>query len=181
MITQTTCTLFCVTLINSFMSARTAMAEHVISHDLRLQYLQLNQSKVITCENVESIFNINYKKLIMDRISLIDGYDEKTVRESLNLLLRDRKNEFRELAESLRIPRTTDDWEVIILKFCLDFEDCFKIWTDTEEPNSIKNNKCMTIMREISRGKKSLSEVIHLQNIAQTLYSEFHQIYKRIS
>jgi hypothetical protein len=117
----------------------------------------------------------------MDRIGLIDGYDEKRVRESLDLLLRDRKNEFRELAESLRIPRTTDDWEVIILKFCLDFEDCFRIWTDAEEPNSVKNNKCMTIMREISRGKKNLSEVIHLQNIAQTLYTEFHQIYKRVS
>ena len=164
------------------MSARTAVAEHVISHDLRLQYLQLNHSKVITFENIESVFNINYKKqIIMDRIGLIDGYNEKTVRESLDLLLRDRKNEFRELAESLKIPRTADDWEVIILKFCLDFEDCFRIWTDVEEPNSVKNNKCMTIMREISRGKKNLSEVIHLQNIAQTLYTEFHQIYKRIS
>jgi len=116
----------------------------------------------------------------MDRIGLIDGYDKNKVRETLNLLLRDRKNEFRELAESLRIPRTTDDWEAIILKFCLDFEGCFKIWTDTEEPNSIKNNKCMTIMREISRGKKHFSEIINLQNIAHTLYTEFHQTYKRI-
>lgn len=117
----------------------------------------------------------------MDRIGLIDRYDENKVRETLNLLLRDRKNEFRELAESIGIPRTTDDWEVIILKFCLDFEDCFKMWTDAEEPNSIKNNKCMTIMREISRGKKHFSEIINLQNIVQTLYSEFHQTYKRIS
>jgi len=45
----------------------------------------------------------------MDRIGLIDGYDEIKVRETLNLLLRDRKNEFRELAESIGIPRTTDD------------------------------------------------------------------------
>ena len=117
----------------------------------------------------------------MNRIGLIDGYDEKMARESLNQLLRDRKNEFRELAQSLKIPRTTDDWEVIILKFCLDFEDCFKIWTDAEEPNSIKNNKCMTIMREISRGKKHFSEIINLQNIAQAIFTEFHQIYKRIS
>ena len=181
MITQTACALFCVTLINFFMSTRTAVAEHVISHDFKLQCLQLKQSKVITFENIESIFSIDSKKLIMNRIGLIDGYDEKTVRESLNLVLRDRKNEFRELAESLKIPRTTDDWEVIILKFCLDFEDCFRIWTDAEEPNSVKNNKCMTIMREISRGKKNLSEVIHLQNIAQTLYTEFHPIYKRVS
>ena len=29
----------------------------------------------------------------MDRIGLIEGYDPKRVRETLNLLLRDRKNE----------------------------------------------------------------------------------------
>ena len=115
----------------------------------------------------------------MDRIGLIDGLDEKRVRETLNLMLRDRKNEFRELAESIGIPTTTDDWEVIILKFCLDFEDCFKIWSDTEEPTSIKNNKCMTIMREIARGRKHFTEVINLENIAQTIYTEFHQTYKR--
>ena len=39
----------------------------------------------------------------MDRIGLIDGYDEKRVRETLNLVLRDRQNEFRELAKSLGI------------------------------------------------------------------------------
>jgi hypothetical protein len=117
----------------------------------------------------------------MDRIGLIDGYDERRVRETLNQLLRDRKNEFRELAESIGIPRTSDDWEVIILKFCLDFEDCFKIWTDSEEPSSIKNAKCMTIMRGIAKGKKNFIEIINLENIVQTIYTEFHQTYKRIT
>ena len=87
----------------------------------------------------------------MNRIGLIDGYDETKVRETLNVMLRDKRNEFRELAESIGIPVTTEDWEIIILKFCLDFEDCFKIWTDVEESNSIKNTKCMTIMREIAK------------------------------
>lgn len=116
----------------------------------------------------------------MNRIGLIDGYDERRVRETLDHLLRDRKNEFKELSESTGIPRTTDDWEVIILKFCLDFEDCLKIWTDSEEPNSIKNTKCMTIMREIASGGKSFTEIIHLQNMAHTIFTEFHQTYKRI-
>jgi hypothetical protein len=117
----------------------------------------------------------------MNRIGLIDGYDETKVRETLNLMLRDKRNEFQELAKSIGIPITTDDWEVIILKFCLDFEDCFRIWTDSEEPNSVKNAKCMTIMREIAKGKKHFSEIINLENIAQTLYTEFHQTYKRIT
>jgi hypothetical protein len=116
----------------------------------------------------------------MNRIGLIDGFDETKVRETLNLMLRDKRNEFHELAESIGIPTTTDDWEVIILKFCLDFEDCFKIWTDNEEPNSLKNAKCMTIMREIAKGKKHFSEIINLENIAHTIYTEFHHTYKRI-
>jgi len=117
----------------------------------------------------------------MDRIGLISGFDETKVREALNLMLRDNQNEFRELAKVLGIPNTADDWEVIILKFCLDFEDCFKIWSADEEPSAIKNNKCMTIMREIAKGKKNFSEIISIENIAQTLYSEFHQTYKRIT
>lgn len=115
----------------------------------------------------------------MNRIGLIVGYDEKRVRETLNLLLRDRKNEFQELADTIGIPRTSEDWEVIILKFCLDFEECFKIWTDETEPDSLKNTKCMTIMREIAKGKKNISEVFHIENIAYTISTEFHETYKR--
>lgn len=132
-------------------------------------------------ENMRSFLKHIEKKTTMDRIGLVDGYDENRVRDTLNQLLRDRKNEFREMAEATGIPTSTEDWEVIILKFCLDFEDCFKIWTDSEEPTSVKNTKCMTIMREISKGKKTVTEIIHLQNIAQTIFTEFHQTYKRIS
>ncbi|HSG83745.1 MAG: hypothetical protein ACE5RS_06375 [Nitrosopumilus sp.] len=116
----------------------------------------------------------------MDRIALIDGFDAGKVRETLNVMLRDKGHEFQELAKTLNIPQTSDDWQVIVLKFCLDFEDCLNIWTDSEEPNSIKNTKCMTIMREIAKGKKNFSEIINMQNVAQTLFSEFHQTYKRI-
>jgi len=117
----------------------------------------------------------------MSRISLIEDFDERKVRETLNLLLRDRKNEFRELADAIGIPRTSKDWEVIILKFCLDFEECFKTWTDDKQPDPLQERKCMTIMREIGKGKKYIHEVIHLQDIAYTLYTEFHQTYKRVS
>jgi len=116
----------------------------------------------------------------MNRISLISGFDEKTTRETLDLLLRDRKNEFRELADSLGIPRTSDDWEVIILKFCLDFEDCFKTWTDSGEPNQNQTFKCMTIMREVGKNKRTIHELMHVQDIAFNLYTEFHQTYNRI-
>lgn len=118
---------------------------------------------------------------IMNRIGLIKGYDEKRVRETLNLLLRDRKNEFQELADTIGIPNTSEDWQVIVLKICLDFEECFKIWTDEIEPDALKNTKCMTIMREIAKGKKNISAVFHTQNIAYTIWTEFHETYKRTS
>jgi len=54
---------------------------------------------------MESIFNIGQRKITMDRIGLIDGYDEKRVRETLNLLLRDRKNESSEMAKATGILR----------------------------------------------------------------------------
>ncbi len=116
----------------------------------------------------------------LSRIGLIDGYDEKKVRQALDLLLRDRKNEFRELAGAIGIPTTAEDWEVIVLKFCLDFEECFKIWTDSEEPDQIKNTKCMTIMREMAKGKKQIHELINVEDIAFNLYTEFHQTYNRL-
>jgi len=132
--------------------------------------------------NIESVLNGEIKKRFMDRIGLIDeNLDQEKSRETLNLMLRDRENEFQELANALKIPTTTEDWQVIVLKFCLDFEDCFKIWSADEEPNAIKNTKCMTVMREIARGKKNFAAIISLENIATTLFNDFHETYKRIS
>jgi hypothetical protein len=130
-------------------------------------------------ENNRSLFNYEKRVLVMDRIRLIEGYDEKRVRETLNLLLRDRKNEFRELADTIGIPKASEDWEVIILKFCLDFEECFKIWTDKMEPDALKSSKCMTIMRGIAKGKQNISEVFHIEDIAYTICKDFHETYKR--
>jgi hypothetical protein len=117
----------------------------------------------------------------MSRIGLIEGYDPERAKKALDLLLRDRKNEFEEIAQSMRIPTNSEEWEIIILKFCLDFEQCFDIWTGTEEPNQTKTYKCMTVMREIAKGKKTVTEISHLQNVAYNLYKEFHNIYQRTS
>jgi hypothetical protein len=127
---------------------------------------------------IESFLIMRKINQSMNRIGLIVGYDEKRVRETLNLLLRDRKNEFRELADTLGIPRTSEDWEAIILKFCLDFEECFQIWTDKIEPDALKSSKCMTIMRGIAKGKQNISEVFHIQDIAYTICKDFHETYK---
>lgn len=36
----------------------------------------------------------------------------------------------------MNIPKISEDWEVIILKFFLDFEECFDVWTQNKEPDS---------------------------------------------
>ena len=116
----------------------------------------------------------------MSRIGLLEGYDPEKAKKALDLLLRDRNNEFKEIAGSMGIPTNTEEWEIIILKFCLDFEECFEIWTGSEQPDQTKAFKCTTIMREIAKGKKSVTEVSHIQNVAYNLYQEFHNIYKRV-
>jgi len=117
---------------------------------------------------------------IVNRIKLITGFDEDRARRALDLLLRDRKNEFKELSNSLNISPTTSDWEIIILKFCLDFEDCFKTWTDNKEPEHNQIHKCMTMMRAISKDKKSVTEITHIENIAYNISKEFQEVYKRL-
>ena len=116
----------------------------------------------------------------MGRIGLIDGYEPERAKAALDLLYSQRKNEFKELAQALKIPTSSEEWEIIILKFCLDFEECFEVWTGREKPDQGKTYKCMTIMREIAQGKKTVTEISHIQNVAYNLYQEFHNIYGRI-
>lgn len=117
----------------------------------------------------------------------LDGYEPKKARESLDMLLIDRGNEFKELANGMRIPTTSKSWEEIILKFCLDFNMCFyEVITKMEGPNDStqdnhnKIHQCMTLIRQLARGKTSMIEITHMQNLAYTLAEEFKAIYKRL-
>ncbi|MEX0657040.1 MAG: hypothetical protein WD154_05800 [Nitrosopumilaceae archaeon] len=102
-------------------------------------------------------------------------------KKSLDMLLIDRKNEFRELASVVKISTSTKDWEEFILKLCLDVSDVFNAWSGREEIISLQTaNKTLTLLRQLSKGKSSMIEVTHLLNIAYTLAEEFKAVYKRI-
>ena len=117
----------------------------------------------------------------MQGSSALDNYDEVIAKKSLKMLLIDRSNEFRELAHGTGYPTNTKDWETIILNFSLDFNDCFKAWSDKYAPSDHNQvHKCMTQMRQIARGKSSMVEVTKLQNLAYTLAEEFKSIYNRL-
>ena len=117
----------------------------------------------------------------------LHGFEAKKAKESLDMLLIDRSNEFKELAAGMGIPTGSSNWEQIILKFCLEFNDCFYVITkpdginDGTEDSHNKIHQCMTLIRQIARGKSNMIEVTHLQNLAYTLAEEFKTIYKRLS
>ena len=113
-------------------------------------------------------------------------FESKKAKESLDMLLIDRANEFKELAGGMGIPTSSSNWEQTILKFCLDFNDCFYTMTKIESPNETEDthnkiHQCLTLMRQIARGRPNMIEFTHLQNLAYTLAEEFKTIYKRLS
>jgi len=110
-----------------------------------------------------------------------EGFEEQASIKALELLLIDRKNEFRELSNIIGIPITEKCWEKIILKFCLDFDECFKAWADGSidlDHNTV--HKSMTLIRQLAKGRTTMNELAHLENIAYTLAQEFKAVYKRL-
>ena len=118
----------------------------------------------------------------MQGSSPLGNYDKKSAEKALKMLLVDRSNEFRELAHGIGYPTTTKYWEKIVLNFCLDFNDCFKVWSDIDTPSDHNQiHKCMTQMRQMARNKSNMTEVTNLQNIAYAIAEDFKSIYKRLS
>ncbi len=122
----------------------------------------------------------------MGILEKLEGFEPKKAKEALDMLLVDRSNEFKELANGMGIPTTSKNWELIILQFCLEFNDCFQLLTKVDGPNDStedshnKIHQCLTLIRQIARGKTNMIEITHLQNIAYTLAEEFKTIYKRL-
>ena len=113
------------------------------------------------------------------------GFEPARSKKALEMLLNDRKNEFRELAEPLfaLVPASKGpikNWEEFILNFCFEVDEAFKTWAGEKEliPNSAL--KTLNILRQLSRDKKSMNQVTHLLNIAFNIAEEFKVIYRRI-
>ena len=108
--------------------------------------------------------------------------DENVMQKSLELLLNDRHNEFEQLADTIGIPKTTPGYEFIILKFCLDFRDCFVAWSEKDQ--DLDHNmvhKSMTLIRQLAKGQKTMTDLAHWENLAYTLAEEFKAVYTRLS
>lgn len=112
-----------------------------------------------------------------------NGLDEARIKQALRIILVDRKNEFRELSNMI-IPKNTSEpiknWEHFVMNFCLDVNEAFKTWSGQQELNSNSPQKALTILRQLSRNKTSMTQLSHLMNISYDLAEEFKEIYKRI-
>jgi hypothetical protein len=112
------------------------------------------------------------------------AYREDKVKQALDMLLVDRRNEFRELA-SVLLPNLTSmssmtHWEQFILNFCLDVEESFKTWSGKFPLLKSSPQKALTILRQLSRDKSSMNQLAHLLNISYNLSIEFKEIYRRL-
>ncbi len=90
-----------------------------------------------------------------------DEYDPLKAKRALRMLLINRSNEFREIAYAMGYPIHIDkEWEEFILRFCLEFDGCFKMWSSGEDQNAHNQiHKCMIMMRQIARGKSNITRL----------------------
>ena len=113
-----------------------------------------------------------------------DSYNEEKVKQALDMLLIDRKNQFRELAEVL-LPNpnalsSMPCWEEFVLNFCLDVEESFKTWSGQTSLQKSSPQKALTLLRQLSRDKTSMNQLAHFLNISYNLSTEFKEIYRRL-
>src|SRR3989338_2148949 len=112
------------------------------------------------------------------------GLDDEKIKQALDMLLIDRRNEFRELSEVLlRSPKSMEpvpNSEQFILNFCLDVNEAFKTWSGQMELSTSSPQKALTILRQLSRDKNTMNQLAHLLNISYTLAYEFKEIYRRL-
>ena len=106
--------------------------------------------------------------------------DSRTKR-TLDMLLIDRSNEFHELAHAIGYSTKFSNWEEFILRFCLEFNDCFDMWSEKDNiGDHNKIHKCMTIMRQIGQGSSNIVQVTKLQNMAYRIAKDFNVMHNRL-
>ena len=112
------------------------------------------------------------------------GFEPEKTKRALDMLLIDRKNEFRELADVIFSDASSymsvDDSNKFILDFSLDVNEAFKTWTGQERLSPNSALKALTILRQLSRGQNSMNSLVHLLSISNNLAEEFKVVYDRL-
>ena len=116
---------------------------------------------------------------------LKQDFEPTRMKKALDMLLIDRKNEFKTLEDSIfwNVPsskRPIKNWEEFILNFCLDVSAAFKTWAGAKPLEVNSDIKALTFLRQLAHDKKTMTELCHLLNLSYTLAEEFKVIYRRI-
>jgi len=113
------------------------------------------------------------------------GLEDEKIMRALDMLLIDRRNEFRELSDALlRTSKSMESAsysEQFVLNFCLDVNEAFKSWSGQTELSVNSPQKALTILRQLSRDKTTMNQLAHLLNLSYTLADEFKEIYRRLN
>ena len=83
----------------------------------------------------------------------------------------------------LRAPKSMapiSNSEQFILNFCLDVNEAFKTWSGEMELLIDSPQRALIILRQLSRDKTKMNELVHLLNLSYTLAEEFKEIYRRL-
>lgn len=112
------------------------------------------------------------------------GQDDENIIRALEMLLIDRRQEFRELSEVLlktsKFNVQIVNSEQFILNFCLDVNEAFKTWSGEMDLLIDSPQRALVILRQLSRDKTKMNQLVHLLNLSYTLAEEFKEIYKRL-
>ena len=112
------------------------------------------------------------------------GYDPDKSAKALDVLLVNRHQEFRALAQVIfaRLPPgfgPVNDWEVFVLNFTLDVTEQFKVWCNETPVNAHSAIKALTILRQVGSPRTTMNHITHMLNISYMIAEEFKVIYRR--
>lgn len=105
-------------------------------------------------------------------------------KKTLDILLVNRRSEFRELAESVlryvQEPIDLSVWGEFILAICLDVRESFDSWSDRKPSSRLSDLKTLIILRQFGKGKTTMIQLTHILELAYMIADEFTLVYERI-
>ncbi len=113
-----------------------------------------------------------------------EGFEEEKIKQALDILLETKfRNEFREIS-TMVLPKSLSEpiqnWEQFVMNFCLDVNEAFKTWSGSSELTPTSPQKALTILRQLSMNKTSMTQLSYLLNISDVLAEQFKEIYRRL-
>jgi len=113
-----------------------------------------------------------------------EGFEEEKIKQALDILLETKfRNEFREIS-TMVLPKSLSEpiqnWEQFVMNFCLDVNEAFKTWSGSSDLTPTSPQKALTILRQLSMNKTSMTQLSYLLNISDVLAEQFKEIYRRL-